>query len=315
MQVFYSYLLLTLFICVNLEGQTSERFINKIFKSYEIDITQDVVYGSNVNIAGDTVLLKFDFYAPNTNLDTLDERPLIIWAHGGSFIARDENHWKIESLAKSFARKGYACASISYRMLEITDLSKENYLDEVVKAVGDMKSAIRYFRKDAATKSMYKIDPSQIFVGGSSAGGLMALHTAYMTDTTGFRNYEKNFISMVKKNGGFEGNSGNEGYVSSVNGVINLSGAIGDTNFIQCDEVPLISVHETRDFIVPYKDGKAYGLASLQGSFLIHDRMLKMGNESHLLTFKTINHTGYFYFKKRKTIEDFITHHLANCLK
>ena len=39
-------------------------------------------------------------------------------------------------------------------------------------------------------------------------------------------------MNYVAENGGLEGNSGNEGYDSHFQGVINLSGAVGDTDWL-----------------------------------------------------------------------------------
>src|SRR4051794_3120287 len=45
--------------------------------------TSDITYGSAVNIAGQTVTLKLDEYAPTG--DSATGRPAVVWVHGGSF--------------------------------------------------------------------------------------------------------------------------------------------------------------------------------------------------------------------------------------
>ena len=39
----------------------------------------------------------------------------------------------------------------------------------------------RYFREDAATINKYNIDPNHIYVGGASAGAIMAVQVEYST--------------------------------------------------------------------------------------------------------------------------------------
>ena len=43
-----------------------------------------------------------------------------------------------------------------------------------------MKISLRYFYKDASTTNCYRIDTNNVFVGGSSAGALTAIHMAYL---------------------------------------------------------------------------------------------------------------------------------------
>ena len=45
-----------------------------------------------------------DVYTPDG--DTYTERPLIIFAHGGSFYAGDKNNPTMVSLCESFAKRG-----------------------------------------------------------------------------------------------------------------------------------------------------------------------------------------------------------------
>ena len=58
-----------------------ERYLDSLFL---VEVVSDVTYGSNTNLYGSTQSLEMDIYQPQG--DTLSERPLIILAHGGSFI-------------------------------------------------------------------------------------------------------------------------------------------------------------------------------------------------------------------------------------
>ncbi|MDB9806208.1 alpha/beta hydrolase fold domain-containing protein, partial [Crocinitomicaceae bacterium] len=82
------------------------------------------------------------------------------------------------ALCDSFARKGFVTASIGYRK-GFNPLSQSSAVRAVYRGTQDARAAIRYLKEFATT---YGIDTNYTFVGGSSAGGFMALHTAYLTD-------------------------------------------------------------------------------------------------------------------------------------
>ena len=58
------------------------RYYNDVYTT--VDITSDILYGNNTSNTGASTDLNLDFYEANG--DTSTARPLIIWAHGGSFI-------------------------------------------------------------------------------------------------------------------------------------------------------------------------------------------------------------------------------------
>jgi hypothetical protein len=123
----------------------------------------------------------------------------------------------------------------------------------VWRATQDMRAAVRFFRKDASTTDTYKADTNFIFVGGYSAGAFMAVQYAYMD--------EPNEIpTSIDTNqlGGFEGNSGNPGYSSIINGVINFAGAVGDSSWINTGDEPMVTVQGNNDATVPYCKAMIY---------------------------------------------------------
>lgn len=280
--------LLNVFVTV---AQTScgDRFKSYIFTDDEIEVTQNVQYGSNATMMGVDKVLKFDFY--NVKNDTLAKKPLIIWAHGGSFIGGNEDVPDIVAMSNDFAKRGYACASMNYRIIDdffaVFANPTPTYYTAVVMAVHDMKACVRFFRKHAEE---YKIDPNQIFVGGASAGGFTAIHTAYIDTEEGI---PAEVLDILNQNGGLEGTSGNDGYSSAVKGVINLCGAIKDVNWIQAGEEPIVSVHGTADGTVPYADGNALDLVPVQGSASIKTRMDELGIYNDLQTIQGGDHMAH----------------------
>jgi acetyl esterase/lipase len=115
-----------------------------------VDITRDLVYAT----AGKREL-KLDLYLPH---DAPRPLPLIVWIYGGGWLTGDKD----PCLIARFALRGYAIASIEYR------LSGEAIWPA---QIHDCKAAVRWLRAHAAERG---IDPERIGVWGASAGGHLA---------------------------------------------------------------------------------------------------------------------------------------------
>jgi alpha/beta superfamily hydrolase len=266
------------------------RYDTEVFSS--VDITSDVIYGSNSVAGGGPTDLTLDIYQPAN--DTATIRPLIVWAHGGSFIAGTKNDVDVTSLCEHFAKRGYVCASINYRLGFATFPPNGGEAKRAVfRAVQDMKAAIRYFRQDAATANTYKIDPNLIFAGGSSAGAFTALHLAYLDEPS---ELPADIDTTVM--GGMEGNSGNPGYSSQVNAIINLCGALGDKTWIKSVDEPVVSMHGTNDNTVPYATDTIIFLGfipimQVDGSYSISAYANSIGLMNDMYTFYGADHVPY----------------------
>ncbi len=269
------------------------RFFDKIFN--DVDVTTNVEYGENRNFSGQTQKLRFNFYEPQG--DTLEKRPLIIWAFGGSFLFGDKLSPDIVRLSNEFAERGYTCAAIDYRLF-FFPINQEQTLKAVVRAVHDMRAAVRYFRKDAATDNRFNIDPERIFVGGVSAGGITAVQVGYLDDSLEIPSVIANGSGADTAFNSVEGVSGNPNYSSKPNLVINLCGAVGDTNWIQPGDVPIVSLHGTSDGTVPYGSqeievtGTPIGFF-VDGSGSLHVRADNMGVANLLYTWPGVGHTPF----------------------
>ncbi|MFM7662685.1 MAG: carboxylesterase family protein, partial [Bacteroidota bacterium] len=150
------------------------RYATDVFANYTT--TSDIVYGQNTSWNGASTTLKLDIYQPTGDTET--NRPLIIWVHGGSFIAGSKTDGDMVAFSQKFTKKGYVCASIDYR-LGFFPFDSANAVKAVVRAVQDLRAAVRFFYKDKQTTDTYKIDTNNIYVGGSSAGAITSLHLAY----------------------------------------------------------------------------------------------------------------------------------------
>ena len=236
MKKIFTLCLFTLFLCLNSFAQldtSNGRYYNELFSG--VTTTNDVVFGSYTNFGFQTNL-TMDIYQPSG--DAAIVRPLIVWAHGGSFQFGDKNESDIVALCQTFAKRGYVCASINYRT-GFFPIDSVNATQAVLKATQDMKAAVRFFRKDAATANAYKIHPDYVYVGGSSAGAFMALHLAYMDKPSEFPLGAATLASLD----GLEGATGNPGYPSNASAVINLCGALGDASYLEPGDIPFVSMH------------------------------------------------------------------------
>jgi hypothetical protein len=162
----------------------------------------------------------------------------------------------------------------------------------LLRAVHDMKAAVRFFRKDAATTNTYRINPDYIIGGGSSAGGLTAVHLAYLDQN----NEVPSYVDTTGVNG-LEGNSGNPGYNSNIRAVVNLCGALADSSWLNTGDEPIVSVHGTQDGVVPYNTAtiSVFGIPIIpvSGSRDIHARANNVGVTNVLKTFNGQDHVPY----------------------
>jgi para-nitrobenzyl esterase len=228
-----------------------------------------VQYATATNQVGAQVNLSMDVYEPEG--DNLGARPVVVLAHGGSFIFGDKNDMR--DYCTLLAKKGYVAATIQYRLYPFFILGLPDSVkifDQAVRAVGDMKAAVRYFREDAATANLYRADAENIFIGGYSAGAVAALHAGFLDSADVLPTFIQ---TAINANGGLEGNSGsasNQTFSSTIKAVVNMSGGIYRSEWVDNTDIALASVHGTADATVPYLYGLAAGIAYLEGSGLIH---------------------------------------------
>lgn len=298
----------TLLLSINLcFAQCDGRYLDEIFNEVSVStVTYSDVYNLQVDVyqaVGDT--------EPN--------RPLIILAHGGSFIAGTRTNPSMVSLGNTFAKRGYVVASISYRLMSTFDLFvADAAINGVAEALSDGRAAVRYFRKSVDEGNPYNIDPNQIYFGGNSAGGVMAIHAAFMheNDIT-----DEALLEALNNNGGIEGNSGNEGYSSHVRGAISLAGGIADVDFITPDDegLLLISCHGDNDATVPFQCGQPLSnpvLPQLCGGGAMYNHTQSINFESHYhLTFEGAGHVPWeFGGTSEDAMLDFVSQNLYNNL-
>lgn len=223
----------------------SQRYLSPVFGA--TTITKNIVYGNASTYQHINKALKLDVYEPAG--DTLNKRPIIIYMHGGGFV--DTNQTKsfphIAMLCDSFARRGYVVASLDYRL----DTSISNRA--IINAMHDARAAVRFFKAQAAS---YKIDTSNIFLGGESAGAINALSVNYIDKISELAYPPVAPYSTVNT---VEGISGNPGYSSRTKATLCFCGGtktvlldpVFDTADIQTADPKLLQLHGTSDPLIP----------------------------------------------------------------
>ncbi|MCY7328742.1 MAG: carboxylesterase family protein [Saprospiraceae bacterium] len=271
-------------------GCNGSRYIDDVFTS----VTKTTVaYAPSVNQSGVAVTLSMDVYQPAG--DNLSQRPVVVLAHGGSFVFGDKSQMQV--WCERLAKKGYIAVSIQYRLYPVFTLGFPDSIaifDSAVKAVGDMKAAVRYFREDAATTNQFRADPAHIFIGGYSAGAVTALHAGFLDADDNIPTFLQ---TLLTANGGLEGISGsatNKTYSSHTDAVVSLSGGLYRSEWIDANESPLVSIHGTADATVFYTYGLAANVAYLEGSSLLHARAESIGLWNYLQTVSGAGHTNLY---------------------
>ena len=164
--------------------------------------TKDLEYGK----VGDKALLL--------NLYRLAKQdkpaPGLIFIHGGGWQSGNRTDYTYYTVR--FAKRGYVCATISYRFMQEAPFPA---------AVQDAKCAVRWMRANAAK---YGINPDKLAVIGGSAGGHLSMMTGYSSDAPEL-----------------EGDGGNPGVSSRVQAVVDLYGPCD----LECEEARNVDVVKT----------------------------------------------------------------------
>lgn len=265
-----------------------QRYVDDVFTDFTVTT---VTYGSNTTFLGLNQDLKMDIYEPVG--DTHAQRPVVILAFGGSFIfgARES----MAEFCELFVKKGYVAATIDYRT-GFVGTSEEAITGAVVRAVSDMKAAIRYFRQDAATTNTFKIHPDYILAGGYSAGAITATHAAYLDMNDDISTVVED---VINDNGGIDGNTGdatNQSYSSDIFAVYSLSGALQKKEYLGANETePLVSFHGKDDSTVPYNSGNALGTYAVDGTAVIHQQADDIGLSNYFMGVDGGGHTDIHF--------------------
>ena len=251
--------LICFFLAANLSySQCNGRYQTEIFSSVSINtINYSDVYTDFRH--------EMDIYTPDGDTET--SRPVVFYMHGGSFTGGDKNLTDCVDFCTTMAKRGYIAISSNYRLTPIPFtflINQEEQYRTVLKAVADIKAAVRYVRKDFANGNTLGSDPNGIFVGGYSAGAVLALHLAYIDQISDLPTSPIDVQNLVNDIGGdLEGDAGNDGYSSEIHGVISYAGGINDLNWIDANDEPVVFVQGDADATVSYICAPGLGMSTV----------------------------------------------------
>ncbi len=270
----FSVLLFGLIVLATSEG---------IAQSPEIIVEENITYGR----AGDTEL-KLDLARPIGD----GPFPAIVFIHGGGWSGGDRRAYREQ--IREAARRGYVAATISYRLMQFDHAKRETTTatQNFPAQIHDAKAAIRWVRAHA---DRYHIDPDRIGVTGASAGGHLSL-----------------LVGLTDPSSDLEGDSGNPGWSSRVQAVVNV---FGPTDMVTCyqqstapwimrlfmggtpdetperykdaspvthvrkDAPPVLTLHGDRDDLVPF-----------QQAIALDEKMKAVGAHHKLMIFEGLGH-------------------------
>ncbi|MBK9109176.1 MAG: T9SS type A sorting domain-containing protein [Saprospiraceae bacterium] len=251
-------------------------------------VEKGIFYGVLPDYRGIMDSLFLDLYIPVGSSEIT--KPLIIWAFGGGFFQGKREDFG--TICEEMAKRGILSATIDYRLgfdgpglglnppfsFDAAEVLRAGY-----RGATDMKGAIRFLK---AKHADYAIDLDRIWLGGASAGSIVALNAAFLNKESE-KPKEAGSIGPVGAKarpdlGPIEGSLNLNGYDAQVQGVFNIFGALLDTNAIDAtDRIAVFSYHQTGDPIVPCLANTPYYPISLiaqnypivYGSCVITDRL------------------------------------------
>lgn len=258
-----------------------EGAFNHLSDDEDIRISSNIQYGKSTTYAGDTVNLKLDMYKPVKG--EFGKRPLVVFLHGGGFHDGEKDDEKIVSICSSFAVMGYTAVSIEYRT-GIPRKTKKYFCAALLRAVKDTREAIHFLKCKSRT---YGIDTNNIYLGGLSAGAVVALHAGFWDTPEIFSYIGMHRVELP----GFDITELRK--MPKIHGIINCWGAILNPKWIENNNIPILNIHGTRDRLAPYKKGRPmhiFWLPKIYGSYYIHHHALGANHQSILKSYYGMKH-------------------------
>ncbi len=198
---------------------------------FDVRVQSGIVYGTAPVAAGQAELL-LDLYEPvGSGVPT--PRPVYVTIHGGGFIAQSRLDRPHVDMAMALAARGYTAVSMDYRLNGQWPVVAPAYQPVGIPAaaVEDLVTLQGWL---AANADALGIDVTRLAMGGSSAGGITALHAAYQLDDVGLPRFP------------------------GVRAVVDLWGAmLGPLGVLEAGEAPVMVVHGTGDATVPFSFSEA----------------------------------------------------------
>jgi acetyl esterase/lipase len=192
---------------------------------------------------------------PETVLDivqarapALKNRPGVIVIHGGGWIQGNKERM-LERFCLPFVEQGFVVANVEYRLAQSATAPA---------AVNDVLAAAKWFRDRAAD---YKVDPNQIIVTGSSAGGHLAMMVGMAPESAGLGPSIKiaaivNFYGISDVSDQLQGphlQTYAVTWVPEQPDRMELAKKLSPITYVRKGLPPMLSIHGDADPLVPYE--------------------------------------------------------------
>lgn len=239
----------------------------------------------------------------------IKKRPLIIGIHGSGFV--DSCFLKPcylkyseKVLTPYFTPHGYITASVKYRLASPLEFASLKVKDEKVRrlsyqATQDLRDAIKFLFDNA---DKFGIDTENVFLVGTSAGAISSLHAAFLDNDEAPKDLQEKYGRLAER--------------EKIRGVISLSGAINNLDYLDADEnIPLLLIHGNNDGVVPIAQGtylRLKHLTPVYGGKAVFDKAKNLGIEARGF-FYDFGHEIPLKFHKEifDNVNDFVRLHLT----
>ncbi|MBN8704063.1 MAG: T9SS type A sorting domain-containing protein [Bacteroidetes bacterium] len=272
-----------------------QRFLNPVFSG--VTKTSNVQYSTNLSVLTGTpsaVSLLMDVYEPTG--DTMSKRPVVIVLHTGSFLPRyinrqatgDKTDSAVVETCNRFAKMGYVACAVAYRTgwnptalgSAGQDVRTGTLLNAVYRAIQDVKSSVRFLKKEQMGANLYRTDSTKIAVMGYGSGGYVSYAAATLNKYSEI--VLGKFISGTTSqpyidttlSGNFDGTLArplclptNLGHTSNYAAAVAIGGAAGDSSWMEAGDVPFIGMQCTKDPNAPYNFGQV--IVPTTGDFVV----------------------------------------------
>ena len=273
--------------------------IGAAFAAPELRRINDIDYVGDANPRQ-----TLDLYIPEAKTES--SYPVVLWIHGGAWRKGSKDR-----PGRALKAAGLNCAivSINYRLT-----SEKSWPAQI----HDCKAALRWVKANA---KKYHLDAERIVVWGGSAGGhLVAFlgttqnhpdldgklgsHTEQSTSVKGVINFfgPTDFLVMNHQGSSMDHNAASSpegqllgGEVSTLKARAKIASPFHQ---VSSDDAPILTVHGTKDPLVPYLQGKA-----------LDDKLDALKVPSVLLTVLDGGHGRGFGPSVDKAVINFLKHH------
>ncbi|MCL2098133.1 MAG: alpha/beta hydrolase [Bacteroidales bacterium] len=242
--------------------------------------------------------LLLDVYRPEKSHN--NKSPLLLFIHGGAFLFGDKESLVQQAITDYLVKRGFTVAAINYRLgTSITPGAIER---TIYRDVQDTRAALRYL---VHHREKFGIDEEQLYLAGSSAGGIISLTTAFMDSNEIYDSADGGLFNLRENLGGLDDSGNDLKEPFTIAGVASMWGAVTDLKILN-NHIPTLLFHGTADDIVPCDEGLPFkelmgeylhsilsSFGKLYGSEPIYHRLTALNVPVRYIPFHGVGHDPY----------------------